>query len=84
LASGRYALATGRDLRQLDAHLLLDISYALQYEMVTTLDKEHAEVVEKLDAQYLGMVFEYETGLPAIARMVPPADGAVNIPPEWG
>jgi len=87
LASGRYALATGKDLRDLDARLLLEISYAMQYEMVMTLDKDHAEAIEKLDAQYDGLVFEYETGMPAIARMVAPADaddtGWSNIPPEW-
>ena len=41
----------------------------------TTLYKEQVEVLEKVEQTLTDLIWEEETGLPAIARMFPPADG---------
>ena len=73
--SGEYALATGRDLRDVPAPLLYDVAVAALYR-TATLFKEQGESQDHIDKSISDLIWEEETGLPAIARSFGPADGS--------
>jgi hypothetical protein len=48
--------------------LVYDVGYASMLNAHTTYDKEHAEARDKFVSIFEDAAWEYETGLPAIAR----------------
>ncbi len=76
MVAGIYALRNGgADLRHASSRILFPLAYALILEFSKTT-KEEAEAMEATKKTISDMQFEYDTGLPAIARMMGPADAA--------
>ena len=74
-ASGLFLINTGRDLRELEPRLLYEVGYYL-ISQLGTLYKEQHEAMEKIDDSLRDLIWQEETGLPAIAQFMPPADGS--------
>ena len=75
MVSGRFTLSTGRNLRDLEPPLLYDVAYFVLSEQAK-LYKDQMEAAEKLDDTLKDLLWEEETGLPAIAQFMPPADAS--------
>lgn len=57
----------------LPAPLLYDTAYALMVKFVCMTKEEH-EAMEKVEGRIIQYMKQQETGLPAIASLIPPAD----------
>lgn len=68
------------DIEQLPADALFDVAYALHMRWITLTKEEH-DVMTKYHSRIRNALMTSETGLPAIAALVPPADGS-EIPQE--
>ena len=65
-------------MRELTPPLLYDVGYFLLRES-SVLYKEQHDSMDHLDDHIFDLLWEDETGLPAIAQLVPPAD-SVRLP----
>lgn len=68
---------TGRSLRELDSGSLVDIGYRLMLKFEIVSEEEY-EAIRKVDGKIADLVFEDETGMPAITQLIPPADEMVK------
>ena len=71
--SGDYALATGKDLRDLPIPLMYDVAYAFLRKSSLRTEEEH-KVLRQIDQQLVDTEVEMETGLPTFVRQFAPAD----------
>jgi hypothetical protein len=76
MVAGHYARDNGgADLRRVQSDLLFPIAYvAMRDDSLRT--KEETEQLEKLNKRLRDLQFQHDTGLPAIAMMIGPADGS--------
>lgn len=76
--AGEYALNTGADLRHVGSNLLFPIAYAAMRASSLRTEEEH-KALTRLEQRIVDLQFEHDTGLPAWARRMAPADQmAVN------
>lgn len=74
-ANGRAIVENGRSLRDLNSKDLVDAAFYLMSLQTKTTKEEH-EVFEKFEQTISDLVYEKETGMPAITRWMAPADGS--------
>jgi hypothetical protein len=71
-ANGQFLMQTGRNLRSLTARELYDVGYYLMRSDLPTEDEAKAR--EKIDQAIRDKMYESETGMPAVAQWMQPAD----------
>ena len=67
-------MANGQPLEELPVEHMLAVGYSQLIDRVTNNTEQAAEAREHLAKLFRDAEFEAETGLPAIAMRVPPAD----------
>mgnify|MGYP001405676331 CR=1 FL=1 len=68
-------MSTGTSLRKVPSHDLYDIALCLMRDYAIMYEDQH-KAIEGLKRQINDKIFEWQTGLPAIARQFAPADGS--------
>lgn len=74
-ANGRSIIENGRSLRELKSKDLVDAALFLM-SLQTKTTKEEFESFEKFEQRLSDLIYEQETGMPAITKWMAPADGS--------
>lgn len=74
-ANGRSIIDNGRSLRSLQSKDLVDAALYLMAQQTKITEEEHKSF-EKFESSIADLIYEKETGMPAITRWMAPADGS--------